>query len=137
MPNTLLIESERVERRGGWNCGQRGAQFARDMDAAEERRALAAMTAAESTALAFCGHFSRAEQRVLKVVCDEIARHGACTLKLDEVARRADVCRTTTRNALRRGVRIGLLTIQETRFGHAVSGPNVIRSAARAAARGN
>ena len=62
-----------------------------------------------STVLYF-GVFSRAEQRVLQAIFKAITEGGGrCVATLEMLARASNASKSTTRNAIARGVAIGLL----------------------------
>jgi len=60
-------------------------------------------------------------------VSDEVKRTGACARTVAELAARAGVCLSTTRNAIRTASRLGLLTVEERRQHCARNLPNIIR----------
>jgi hypothetical protein len=79
-----------------------------------------------STVLYF-GVFSRAEQRVLQAIFKAITEGGGrCVATLEMLARASNASKSTTRNAIARGVAIGLLKKTERRSYCAVSLPNIL-----------
>lgn len=68
--------------------------------------------------------FTTGELAVLRVVGDECRDRGACTVPIDAIAARAGVGRTTTQNALRLAVRLGMVKIEERRQTGAKNLPN-------------
>src|ERR671913_555990 len=71
--------------------------------------------------------FTVGELAVLRIVGDEVRRHGQCDRCVDEIAARAGVCRRMVQNAIREAARLGLLTVQERRREGRRNLPNVIR----------
>src|SRR3712207_9038579 len=65
------------------------------------------------------------------VISAEVREHGRCERCLGEIAARAGVGRTTTQNAIRQAVRLGLVTVEERRRPGQRSLPNVIRIISR------
>ena len=59
--------------------------------------------------------FTWGEVAVLRVIGDEVKRHGACSLYIDAIAAMAGMHRTTVQNALRQARRLGLITVEERR----------------------
>ncbi len=89
--------------------------------AIERRRRLAASGPLPPT---IACRFTTGELAVLRVVGDECRDRGACIKPIDAIAARAGVGRTTTHNALRLAVRLGLLKIEERRVRGAKNLPN-------------
>lgn len=71
--------------------------------------------------------FTTGELAVLRIVGDEVHRHGRCDRTLGEIASRAGVCDRLARNAIREAARIGLLTIEERRRQGQKNLANVVR----------
>jgi hypothetical protein len=46
----------------------------------------------------------------MRIVGDEVKRHGACSLYIDAIAAMAGMHRTTVQNALKQARRLGLIT---------------------------
>lgn len=59
--------------------------------------------------------FTTGEQAVLRIVADEVQRHGVCDLSIAEIAARAGVCRTLVQHTLRIAACEFLIHIQERR----------------------
>ena len=59
----------------------------------------------------------------------EIIREGHCSMSLDEIAERADVCRNSVRAALKAAQALGIIKVTERRFQTAPNAPNVVRLA--------
>src|SRR3712207_3034570 len=75
--------------------------------------------------------FTPGEQAVMFVISAEVRQHGRCERCLGEIAARAGVGRTTTQNAIRQAVKLGLVTLEERRRPGQRSLPNVIRIISR------
>src|SRR4051794_39410010 len=71
--------------------------------------------------------FTVSELAVLRIIGDEVRRHGECDRCVDEIAARAGVCRRMVQNAIREAARLGLLTIEERRREGHRNLPNVVR----------
>jgi hypothetical protein len=72
--------------------------------------------------------FTWGEVAVLRVIGDEVMRHGACSLYIDAIAAMAGMHRTTVQNALRQARRLGLITVEERRPpGRRKSLTNIVR----------
>src|SRR3954464_11721425 len=71
--------------------------------------------------------FTVSELAVLRIVGDEVRRHGQCARCVDELAARAGVCRRMVQNAIREAARLGLLPIEERRRDGRRNLPNVVR----------
>ncbi|MCJ2053939.1 hypothetical protein [Methylobacterium sp. J-070] len=80
---------------------------------------------------ALASRFTTGQLAVLRVVGDEMARNGACSLCIDAIAARAGVCRRLAQAAIRLAEGDGLLTIQERRHQGRKSDPNVVRIISR------
>src|SRR3712207_2355640 len=65
------------------------------------------------------------------VISAEVREHGRCERCLGEIAARAGVGRTTTQNAIRQAVKLGLVTLEERRRPDQRSLPNLIRIISR------
>jgi hypothetical protein len=61
------------------------------------------------------GHFTLSEQAALRVVADDLKRHGICTKFVTQIAAIAGTCRTVVKNALRKARALRLLTVEERR----------------------
>ena len=107
----------------------RRLQRAPERSVAIERRRRLACSGPMPPALA--SRFSVGQLAVLRIVGDEIARHGACGLPIDAIAARAGVCRRLAQAAIRLAEGDGLLTIQERRHQGRKSDPNVVRIISR------
>lgn len=59
------------------------------------------------------GHFTQCQLAALRIVADEIKRHGYCDLFIDKIAALAGTCRTIVRYALRKAKDLRLLTVEE------------------------
>jgi hypothetical protein len=59
--------------------------------------------------------FTWGEVAVLRVIGDQVKRHGTCSLYIDAIAAMAGMHRTTVQNALRQARRLGLITVEERR----------------------
>src|SRR5918997_4140334 len=75
--------------------------------------------------------FTVSELAVLRIVGDEVRRHGRCDRTIDEIAARAGTCRSMVKNAIRQAARLGLLTVEERRREGRRNLPNVIRVISR------
>ncbi|MHB2208629.1 hypothetical protein [Methylobacterium sp. CM6257] len=104
-------------------------QRAPERSVAIERRRRLACSGPMPPALA--SRFTTRQLAVLRIVGDEVARHGACGLPVDAVAARAGVCRRLAQAAIRLAEGDGLLTIQERRHQGRKSDPNVLRIISR------
>ena len=104
-------------------------QRAPERSVAIERRRRLACSGPMPPALA--SRFTTGQLAVLRVVGDEMARHGACGLCIDAIAARAGVCRRLAQAAIRLAEGDGLLTIQERRHQGRKSDPNVLRIISR------
>src|SRR3954447_6414724 len=71
--------------------------------------------------------FTVSELAVLRIIGEEVRRHGCCDRCVDELAARAGVCRRMVQNAIREAARVGLLTIEDRRREGRRNLPNVIR----------
>src|SRR3712207_6835076 len=70
--------------------------------------------------------FTPGEQAVMFVISAEVREHGRCERCIGEIAARAGVGRTTTQNAIRQAVKLGLVTLEERRRPGQRSLPNMI-----------
>ncbi|MGE8128975.1 hypothetical protein ACQKQD_18540 [Methylobacterium sp. NPDC080182] len=104
-------------------------QRAPERSVAIERRRRLACSGPMPPALA--SRFTAGQLAVLRIVGDEVARHGACGLPVDAIAARAGVCRRLAQAAIRLAEGDGLLTIQERRHQGRKSDPNVLRIISR------
>jgi hypothetical protein len=84
-----------------------------DRQASIERRRRMVGTIAMPPSLA--AKFTWGEVAVLRVIGDEVKRHGACSLYIDAIAAMAGMHRTTVQNAIRQARRLGLITVEERR----------------------
>lgn len=107
----------------------RRLQRAPERSVAIERRRRLACSGPMPPALA--SRFTQGQLAVLRVVGDEVARHGVCGLCIDAIAARAGVCRRLAQAAIRLAEGDGLLTIQERRHQGRKSDPNVLRIISR------
>ncbi|MGH1575497.1 hypothetical protein ACRAWG_38870 (plasmid) [Methylobacterium sp. P31] len=107
----------------------RRLQRAPERSMAIERRRRLACSGPMPPALA--SRFTQGQLAVLRIVGDEVARHGACGLCIDAIAARAGVCRRLAQAAIRLAEGDGLLTIQERRHQGRKSDPNVLRIISR------
>jgi hypothetical protein len=104
----------------------RGRQRSPDRQASIERRRRMVGTIAMPPSLA--AKFTWGEVAVLRVIGDEVKRHGACSLYIDAIAAMAGMHRTTVQNALRQARRLGLVTVEERRPpGRRKSLTNIVR----------
>src|SRR4051794_11420001 len=71
--------------------------------------------------------FTVSELAVLRIVGDEVRRHGQCARCVDELAARAGVCRRMVQNAIREAARLGLLAVEERRREGRRNLPNIVR----------
>jgi hypothetical protein len=76
---------------------------------------------------ALAAKFTQGELAVLRIVSDEVKRTGSCARTVAELAARAGVCLSTTRNAIRTASRFGLLTVEHRRQHCKPNLPNVVR----------
>ena len=104
-------------------------QRAPERSVAIERRRRLACSGPMPPALA--SRFTTGQLAVLRIVGDEMARHGACGLPIDAIAARAGVCRRLAQAAIRLAEGDGLLTIQERRHEGRKNEPNVVRIISR------
>lgn len=72
-------------------------------------------------------HFTQGERSVLAVIAAETQKRQDCRLAIDHIAALAGVGRSTTRNAIREAVRLGLLTVEERRLSGWRNDTNVVR----------
>lgn len=100
-----------------------------DRRAARERRRLLAASGPMPPALA-C-RFTTGELAALRIVADAVRDRSDCRLYIAEIAARAGIGETTTRNALRRAAREGLITIEERRRDKRPNLSNVVRIISR------
>jgi hypothetical protein len=84
-----------------------------DRQASIERRRRMVGTIAMPPSLA--AKFTWGEVAVLRVIGDQVKRHGTCSLYIDAIAAMAGMHRTTVQNALRQARRLGLITVEERR----------------------
>jgi hypothetical protein len=84
-----------------------------DRQASIERRRRMVGTIAMPPSLA--AKFTWGEVAVLRVIGDQVKRHGSCSLYIDAIAAMAGMHRTTVQNALRQARRLGLITVEERR----------------------
>lgn len=70
--------------------------------------------------------FTTGELAVLRIVADEVAGRGSCSLCLDAIAARAGVSRSLAKSAIRQARRLGMVEVQERRRTGAKSLSNVI-----------
>jgi hypothetical protein len=104
----------------------RRRQRSPDRQASIERRRRMVGTIAMPPSLA--AKFTWGEVAVLRVVGDQVKRHGACSLYIDAIAAMAGMHRTTVQNALRQARRLGLITVEERRPpGRRKSLTNIVR----------
>src|SRR4051794_12430824 len=71
--------------------------------------------------------FTVSELAVLRIIGDEVRRHGLCDRCVDEIAARAGVCRRMVQNALKDAAQLGLLTVEERRREGRRNLPNIAR----------
>jgi hypothetical protein len=100
-----------------------------DRRASRERRRLLAASGPMPPTLA-C-RFTTGELAALRIVADAVRDRGDCRLYIAEIAARAGVGETTTRNALRLAAREGLITIEERRRDKRPNLSNVVRIISR------
>jgi len=100
-----------------------------DRRASLERRRLLATSGPMPPALA-C-RFTTGELAALRIVADAVRDRGDCRLYIAEIAARAGIGETTTRNALRLAVREGLITIEVRRRDKRPNLSNVVRIISR------
>ncbi len=103
----------------------RRAQKAPDRRRSIERRRRLAASGPMPPALA--SRFTTGELAVLRIVGDEVAGKGTCSLTLGELSARAGCSRSTAKNALRSAARAGLLVIEERRQSGRKNLSNLIR----------
>lgn len=118
-----LIETRRALPAPAKAAQRRTGARPRSAASLERRRSWAA---AGRLPPALAARFTLAEQAVLAVLAVEVAKHGACTLVLDQLAALAGVCRSSARNALRQARALGLILIKERRLSAWRSLPNLI-----------
>jgi hypothetical protein len=68
----------------------------------------------------------------LRIVADQIKRHGTCALCLDAIAAMAGTCRTIVRYALRKAKALRLVIVFERRRAGQKSLTNIVRGLCRA-----
>jgi hypothetical protein len=100
-----------------------------DRAASLERRRLLACSGPLPPQLAAC--FMEGQRTVLRIVGDEVAAKGVCSLCIDAIAARAGVCRRLAQGALRLAAGDGLLTIEERRHEGQKNSPNLVRIISR------
>jgi hypothetical protein len=103
----------------------RRSQRSPDRQASIERRRRMVGTIAMPPSLA-C-KFTWGEQAALRVVGNEVRKHGVCSLPIPAIAAMAGVHRTTVQNALRQARRLNLATVQERRRRGQASLTNIVR----------
>ena len=72
-------------------------------------------------------HFTTCELAALRVIADDMKRHGVCTMFNDKIAAIAGTCRTIVKSALRKARALRLLTVDERRRAGQRSLTNVVR----------
>jgi hypothetical protein len=82
-----------------------------DRKAARERRRMLGGSGVMPHHLRAC--YTEGERAVLCVIAGEVKHHGICDLAIDNIARRAGVCRTTVQTAMHEARRLGHLKITE------------------------
>jgi hypothetical protein len=92
---------------------QRRPQRSPDRAASRERRRRLSLTGPLPPGLREL--FTESERAVLKVIADEVRKHGVCDRSIGEIAARAGVCRTTAQNTVRLAAREFLIHVQERR----------------------
>ncbi len=75
--------------------------------------------------------FTVSELATLRVVADEVAGKGTCSLTLAEIAARAGCCRSVAQRALRAAAKAGIVTVEERRRRGQPNLPNTIRIVSR------
>ena len=73
------------------------------------------------------GHFTTCELAALRVIADDMKRHGSCAMFIDKIAAIAGTCRTVVKSALRKARGLRLLTLEERRRRGQRSLTNVVR----------
>jgi hypothetical protein len=58
-------------------------------------------------------HFTLAELAVMKIVADESSLHGTCRVSKKEIGDRARASETTVHNAIRRAIKLGMLSVKQ------------------------
>jgi hypothetical protein len=107
------LQERRTETRPTPRGSARRPQRSPDRQASIERRRRMVGTIAMPPSLA--AKFTWGEVAVLRVIGDQVKRHGTCSLYIDAIAAMAGMHRTTVQNALRQARRLGLITVEERR----------------------
>jgi hypothetical protein len=76
--------------------------------------------------------FTVSELAALRIVADQMKRHGTCALCLDAIAAMAGTCRTIVRYALRKANALRLVIVFERRRAGQKSLTNIVRGLCRA-----
>jgi hypothetical protein len=106
-------ETRRTAPSSAPRASTRRPQRSPDRQASIERRRRMVGTIALPPPLA--AKFTWGEVAVLRVIGDQVKRHGTCSLYIDAIAAMAGMHRTTVQNALRQARRLGLITVEERR----------------------
>ena len=75
---------------------------------------------------ALAQRFTTGELAVMRIVADEVAARGSCSLCLDAIAARAGVSRSLAKGAIRQARGLGMVEVRERRRTGAKSLPNVV-----------
>jgi hypothetical protein len=103
----------------------RRRQRAPDKQASIERRRRLAASGPLPPALA-C-RFTTCELAALKIIGEEVTKHGVCSLHIDAIAAIAGTCRSVVQEAIRLARTLGLVTVQERRRRGQRSLTNLVR----------
>ncbi len=103
----------------------RRVQISPDRRKSIERRRQLAASGPMPPALA--ARFTTSELAALRIVADETAEKGACSLTLGEIAARAGTCRSVAQRALRAAAKAGMVIVEERRRRGQPNLPNVVR----------
>jgi hypothetical protein len=114
-----------LTRKSAPRASARRPQRSPDKAASIERRRRLAASGPIPPTLA-C-RFTTCELAALKVVAEEVAKHGVCSLHLDAIAAIGGTCRTVVQNALRVARALGLVTVSERRRRGRRSLTNLVR----------
>jgi hypothetical protein len=80
----------------------------------QRRRALASSLNFPADLRETFGKFTDGERAVLKIICGEVVRHGACTLSKDAIVDLSSASSTVVKVAIRTAQAEGLIAIERT-----------------------
>ena len=75
---------------------------------------------------ALAQRFTTGELAVMRIVADEVAARGSCSICLDAIAARAGISRSLAKGAIRQARGLGMVEVQERRRMGAKSLPNIV-----------